>query len=201
MVVTVPVDLRKLKRQRAQRGVDLVLSGEHTGPPRTVAGYGEARALGVVEAPSLEPPMALPGLAAPVRYRILMGMWVPGFLFLVLSPLPRVLVPAALLMLAVGAAFVLRWWRRRVWEELDAGYITVPAHRPYQAPLSWDRAVQPWDDAGIWVLDSRGAVVHRPDLRHDPPGFYPVSSDLSWLQLWNGEEWLEQYRHTGNLLR
>lgn len=175
--------------------------GLHPGPPRTVSGYDQARALGVVAVPSVEPPMALVGLSAPVRYRVLMGIPIPMFLLLVLSPLPRAAMLGALLLLALGMAFVLRWWRRRVWDELDAGYITVPAHRPYKAPPSWELALRPWNDAGIWVLDSRGVVVHGPDLRFDAPGFYPVSGDLSCLQLWNGEEWLGQYRHADNLLR
>lgn len=172
--------------------------GSPAGPPRTVPGYREAVEAGIVRVPSVEPPTLLPGLSATWRRSIMTFVPPAVYVVLAVSPMPRPLLFGLVLVGGLCLPLANRWWERRVWDELAAGYMTVPTGRAYKSPPSWHRTWRPWNDAGIWTFDRGGTERSRPDLSVDAPGFYPSPYEPGRLQLWNGYEWIERYRDVGS---
>lgn len=162
-------------------------------PPRLCPGYRAAVDAGVVRPPAANPPEPLPGLAAALQTKLLfIGT---GVLFVLILPVATVGgTTAVIVMFALMAAWffgIRRSLERRKWQELDAGYITVPIAESSRGESSGPR----WDYRGTWQLTANGEVRAEPDRSLDGPGYYPSPSDVPGrLNLWTGVGWVPEFR-------
>ncbi|MCB0910182.1 MAG: hypothetical protein KDB60_01025 [Propionibacteriaceae bacterium] len=157
--------------------------------PRNLPGYAAGLAAGQFRPPPEQPPIPLPGV--PGNVRNIAQYVVPVAVFAAI-PLLRGFVPfPALGVGAVGSIIILGWWAtRRLYAELDAGYVT----RPTAQVWAGGRSSMKWSFRGIWVLTWSGRVKAEPERGLDAPGFYPSPARPGMLQLWTGVEWFPKFR-------
>jgi hypothetical protein len=179
--------------------------------PRDVPEYARAAIAGRLPPVPPHPPALLPGPTAGRLSNLMLlaaaaVILIPGACLVAVDRM-EVDVPVLgllLFLLVVGAGFygVFRLARvvgRRNYKELAHGYSTVtPIFAMYEptsdgrfAKLDWNI---PWDFGGCWVLKNDGSVISAPDVRLEPPGFYPSPHDPARYELWTGKAWAGVYR-------
>jgi len=162
-------------------------------PPRMCDGYRAALDAGLVRLPPSAPPTALPGLAATLHAKVLfIGV---GVLFLLIVPMSTIGgTPAVMVLAGLLAAWFFgfpRLLERRKWQELDAGYITLPIAESSRGESTAPR----WDYRGTWQLTANGEVKAAPDPNLDAPGYYPSPAGIPGrLNLWTGAQWVAEFR-------
>lgn len=182
--------------------------------PRDVPGFARAQAAGEVPArPAERPPTSVTPTAARRQLAFAGAAMGAMVLFFVLVTVllddgsglgATVAVGGTGLLMLVGIYRAWVWVGQGALTELHRGYSTVTmmyggygwgAQRRFRS--SGHRA--PWDYSGVWVLT--GAVSTAPDLRRDPPGFYPSPHREDVFELWSGQVWTGEVRRRDRLPR
>lgn len=176
--------------------------------PRTLSGYTQALARGMIRLPPQSPPGLLPGPTSEQRfYLYLLATVLSGAaLFAVIAWLAgmttgwfRLVLPAIAIAWFLLVIAGLNWVGTKLYDELAQGYatLTVDFGGFFLANQRvWQRVRRraPWDFGGLWALDSRGAVSRVPDRSLDAPGFYPSPTRPQALELWSGRVWMGEFR-------
>lgn len=153
----------------------------------------------------------LAGLTSELRFYLLLVVTVASAIALVLTEnwlakitagWWRLTMPGLALAWFGCVMSALRWVGRRVYEELELGYVTLTISFGgfyVGGGRRWSDVGRraPWDYRGIWVLDSKGHVKSTPDRSVDPPGFYPSPSRPQQLELWSGRGWMREFKPRG----